>query len=136
MGQGKCSCSCSGTASGCASNSANRSVYACAGASNVGKISYELAIELHKQSNNNISCAVGVGADLCGFIDGARDQDRSNLLLDGCPVGCLKKMFDNKGIENYDHVIITELGIAKEGNYDYDPAIIPDLIEQIHAMGL
>ncbi|MDD3579072.1 MAG: putative zinc-binding protein [Candidatus Cloacimonetes bacterium] len=136
MSEKKCSCGCSDNSSGCATSASSRSVYACAGASNVGKISYELAIELHNRGEYGISCAVGVGADLCGFVEGASKSNHTNLLIDGCPVGCLKQMFDNKGIDNYDHIIVTEMGIAKEGNFDYDPAVIAELTTQIHNMGL
>ncbi|MDZ4182859.1 MAG: putative zinc-binding protein [Candidatus Cloacimonadaceae bacterium] len=129
----KCACSC-GTS--CATNSATSSVYACAGASNVGKMSLDLAIKLHQNHKYRMSCAAGVGADICGFTDAAKAEDNSNLLIDGCPVGCLKQMFDAKGIGNYDHVVITEMGIAKNGEFDYEPQIIDDLLTQIDSMGL
>ena len=133
-----CKCSCSGTGgeSSCATNAATKSVYACAGASNVGLISYDLGIELHKQAKYKLSCAVGVGADICGFTDAAKADDNGNLLIDGCPVGCLKQMFDNKGITNYDHIVVTEMGVKKEGVFEYDKAIIPKLIQEIDEMGL
>lgn len=129
----ECKCNCAG---GCATNTSRKSVYACAGASNVGKISYDLGIALHLEESYKLSCAAGVGADICGFTDAAKGMDNANLLIDGCPVGCLKAMFDNKGITNYDHVVITEMGIAKNGNFDYDQALIPKLIKNIHEMGL
>ncbi len=71
-----------------------------------------------------------------GFTAGAQAEDQVNLLIDGCPVGCLKQMFDNKGILNYDHVVVTEMGINKDGNFSYDPAIIPKLVEDLVKMGL
>lgn len=131
----ECKCSCSGTSS-CASNAAPGKVYACAGASNVGKISMDLAIAMHQKNRYQMSCAAGVGADICGFTDGAKAESTMNLLIDGCPVGCLKQMFDNKGIENYDHIVITEMGISKNGNFVYDSAIIANLLNQISYMGL
>lgn len=127
------SCSCTGS---CASNCATKAVYACAGASNVGKYSYELSIMLHERGTHAMSCAVGVGADICGFTSGAKEQGKMNLLIDGCPVGCLKAMFDNKGIDNYDHVVLTELGIKKEGNFVTESAVLTDLVQQIDEMGV
>ena len=129
----ECKCSCT---SSCASNTAPGKVYACAGASNVGKISMDLAIALHQAERYQMSCAAGVGADICGFTDGAKAEGKMNLLIDGCPVGCLKAMFDNKGITNYDHVVISEMGVAKNGNFDYDPALIDELMGQMTEMGL
>ncbi len=131
----ECKCNCSGTSS-CASNAAHGKVYACAGASNVGKISMDLAIALHTENRYQMSCAAGVGADICGFTDGAKTEDTMNLLIDGCPVGCLKQMFDNKGISNYDHIVVTEMGVTKEGVFTYKDGLIQALMMQISEMGL
>lgn len=130
---GECKCNCSG---GCASNTATKTVYACAGASNVGKIAYDLGIALHEQGLYKLGCASGVGGSIGGFIDSAKSEDNTNLLIDGCPVGCLKKMFDTKDISNYDHIVITEMGVKKEGVFTYDKEIIPRLINEIKEMGL
>jgi uncharacterized metal-binding protein len=132
----ECKCSCSSGESSCASNSAVKAVYPCAGASNVGKISMELAIALHQKNKYKMSCTAGVGADICGFTDAAKGEDTSNLLIDGCPVSCVKHMFDNKGITNYDHIVLTELGIKKEGNFDIDNKIVDSLVNQLEDMGL
>jgi len=126
-------CNCTGS---CASNDAIKAAYACAGASNVGKYSYELAIALHERGSHALGCAAGVGADICGFTEGAKAENKVNLLLDGCPVGCLKAMFDNKGIDNYDHVVITEMGIKKEGKFETDSATTAILVSQIDEMGV
>ncbi len=128
---GDCKCSC-----GCASNTSRKSVYPCAGASNVGKISMDLAIKLHQLEKYKMSCTAGVGGDICSFVDSAKGDDNINLLIDGCPVACLKKMFDNKGIENYDHIVLTEMGIKKEGVFEYDPSHIDRLVNDIKEMGL
>jgi len=125
----KCNCSC-----GCAQNNSVKNVYACSGASNVGKLSYDLAIELHKNGDFKLGCSAGIGADICSFVDSA-DKSQS-LLIDGCPVACLKTMFDNKKIENYDHIVLTEMGIKKEGNFTYEESLIPRLIAEIKEMGL
>lgn len=83
-----------------------------------------------------MGCAAGVGADICGFTESAKAGNKLNLLIDGCPVGCLKAMFDNKGIDNYDHVVITELGIMKAGNFETDSATTAMLVSQIDDMGV
>jgi len=135
MSECKCNCSCSGDSS-CASNSATKTVYACAGASNVGRYSQEIAIALHQANSHQMSCAAGVGADICGFTDSAKTATNWNLLIDGCPVGCLKTMFDHKGITNYDHIVLTELGVKKQGNFDLDPVLLRRLVGQIMEMGV
>ncbi|MBW6515135.1 MAG: putative zinc-binding protein [Candidatus Cloacimonetes bacterium] len=124
----ECNCSCS---SACAVNTAHSNVYACAGASNVGKISVELAIALHKANKYRMGCAAGVGADICGFKEAAEETETANLVIDGCAVSCLKNMFDKKEIGNYQHIILTEFGIEKEPHFDYDQNVIKRLVEQI-----
>ncbi|HOH98292.1 MAG TPA: putative zinc-binding protein [Candidatus Cloacimonadota bacterium] len=129
----ECKCGCT---SSCASNDAPAKVYACAGASNAGKISMDLAIALHREGRYQMSCATGVGADICGFTEAAKTEGKLNLLIDGCPVGCLKTMFDNKGITNYDHIVLTEMGITKSGDFSYEQGLIDDLMVQLTTQGL
>ena len=96
----------------------------------------DLAIALHQANRYSMSCAAGVGADICGFSDGAKQEGKMNLLIDGCPVGCLKQLFDKKGISNYDHIVLTEMGIHKEGNFSYDTGIIQNLLDQLSELGM
>jgi uncharacterized metal-binding protein len=46
-----------------------------------------------------------------GFIQSARNATR-NIVIDGCPVSCGKKIFENKGLP-YVHYIMTEFGVEK-----------------------
>jgi hypothetical protein len=45
-------------------------------------------------------------------------------------------MFDKQGKTNYNHVIVTQLGIKKAGTFEYDPAIIDTLLQKLSAKGL
>jgi uncharacterized metal-binding protein len=136
----KCNCDCeSGSSSHdskCVTNDAQSSVYACAGASNVGMISMDLTIALHKANRYKMGCSVCIGAGDCNCTDIEESTNRKHLLIDGCKTGCLKKMFDNKGISNYNHVIITQMGIAKEPTFDYEKSIIAKLLNKLTEKGL
>jgi uncharacterized metal-binding protein len=125
----ECKCSCSGN---CAVNTAQSNVFACAGASNVGKLSVDLAIELHKLNSYRMGCASGVGADICGFKEATEGNEVANLIIDGCGVSCLKQMFAKKGISNFRHIILTEMGIRKESDFNYDQQEIKRLITLIN----
>jgi len=57
------------------------------------------------------TCLSAVGADLSGFLQSARNATR-NIVIDGCPVACGKKIFENKGLP-YKHFILTEFGVEK-----------------------
>jgi uncharacterized metal-binding protein len=143
MTDNECGCSCgcgtdSGTdcSEGCVTNDAPTSVYACAGASNVGVISFDLTKALHLAGRYKMGCSTCIGAGDCGCGGTETPDGKKDLLIDGCKVGCLKKMFEKKGITNYNQVIINQLGIRKEATFDYDPAIIPNLLKKLTDKGL
>jgi len=91
-------------------------IYACAGGSNVGQLSNEIAKYLTEQKAGKMTCTAALGADLHGFILSARSA-KENILLDGCPVKCIQKTFKRLGIPNYKQYILTEMGITKEHNF-------------------
>ncbi|MCK9309675.1 MAG: putative zinc-binding protein [Candidatus Cloacimonetes bacterium] len=143
MIENECSCSCgcgsdeSGDcSSGCVANSAPTKVYACAGASNVGVISFDLTKALHTANKYEMGCSTCIGAGDCGCGGTVTPDGKKDLLIDGCKVACLKKMFDKKGISNFNHVVVTQLGVKKEGTFDYDPSLIQKLMDKINAKGL
>lgn len=141
MKPNECACGCgtetgSNCSEGCVTNDAPTGVYACAGASNVGVISYDLAKALHLAGKYKLGCATCVGAADCGCAGTFTPEGHKDLLIDGCKAACLKKMFENKGITNFNHVIVTQLGVRKEATFDYDPSTIQELIQKIEARGL
>ena len=136
-----CSCSCGcGTDSdcteGCVSNDAPTSVYACAGASNVGVISFELTKALHSAGKYKMGCSVCVGGNDCGCGGTVTPDGKKDLLIDGCKVGCLKKMFEQKGITEFNHVIVTQLGVRKEGTFEIEEGLLDRLLSKLSERGL
>jgi uncharacterized metal-binding protein len=87
-------------------------IYACSGGANVAEISDKAARELMFAGCGTMFCLAGLGADVPGMVQTARDAD-VNLLIDGCPIQCAKKTFDRHGIANYRHIKVTDLGIEK-----------------------
>ena len=87
-------------------------IYACSGGANVAEISDKAARELMFAGCGTMFCLAGLGADIPGMVQTARDAD-VNLLIDGCPMECAKKTFDRHGIANYRHIKVTDLGIEK-----------------------
>jgi uncharacterized metal-binding protein len=136
-----CSCGCnsnsgSNCSEGCVTNDAPTSVYCCTGASNVGVISFELTKALHLANRYKMGCATCIGAGDCGCGGTETADGKKDLLIDGCKVGCLKKMFEKKGITNFNHVIITQLGIKKEPTFEFDESIIGKLMDKLTGKGL
>lgn len=91
-------------------------IYACAGGSNVGQLSNEVAKYLTEQKAGKMTCTAALGADLHGFILSARSA-KENIIMDGCPVSCVRKTFERLEIPDYKQYILTEMGITKEHNF-------------------
>ena len=87
-------------------------LYACSGGANVAEISDKAARELMFGGSGTMFCLAGLGADLDGMVQTARDADL-NLLIDGCAMDCAKKTFDRHAITNYAQIEVTDLGIEK-----------------------
>jgi len=87
-------------------------LYACSGGANVAEISDRAARELMFAGQGSMFCLAGLGADIQGMLQTAKDADL-NLIIDGCPVECAKKIFDRHGIGNYVQIKVTDLGIEK-----------------------
>jgi len=87
-------------------------LYACSGGANVGEIADRAARELMFAGEGTMFCLAGIGAGIQGMVQTARDAD-VNLILDGCPVECGKKVFDKAGVTNYACMKVTDLGIEK-----------------------
>lgn len=105
MSMAQCSCSC-----GCGSDEKIRLVYACSGAADVGQIADCVARRLDDEEWGGMSCLSGIGANLSGFIESAREAE--NIIIDGCPVGCGRKMFEAHNLP-FTEIILTQLGLVK-----------------------
>jgi uncharacterized metal-binding protein len=88
-------------------------LYACSGGANVAEIADQAARELMFAGEGTMFCLAGLGADIQGMVQTARDAD-VNLVIDGCPMDCAKKTFDRHGIANYAQTKVTDLGIEKQ----------------------
>jgi len=87
-------------------------VYACSGGANVAEVADRAARELMFSGAGGMFCLAGLGADIQGMVQTARDADL-NLIIDGCDVDCARKIFDRHGLGNYRQVKVTDLGIEK-----------------------
>lgn len=87
-------------------------VYACSGAANVAAIADRAARAIGASGEASMFCLAGLGAEIPGMVQTARDADM-NILIDGCPLDCAKKIFEKTGVTNYRQVRVTDLGIEK-----------------------
>ena len=87
-------------------------LYACSGGANVAEIADKAARELMFSGQGTMFCLAGIGAGIPGMIQTAKDAD-VNLVIDGCPMDCAKKVFERAGVTNFAYVKVTDLGIEK-----------------------
>ncbi|HEY3277515.1 MAG TPA: putative zinc-binding protein [Syntrophorhabdaceae bacterium] len=108
-------------------------ILGCSGGSNVGQIANNVMIEMDKKGMGNAYCLAGAGADLSGFVESARAG--RTILIDGCPVGCGKKIFGRQGITPTRYYVITELGIEKRHDFHDLAEETGQAVEQIVGNG-
>ncbi|BFR48182.1 putative zinc-binding protein [Nitratidesulfovibrio sp. HK-II] len=116
--------------SGCCGNAGEVMILACSGGSNVGQITNQAAVELTREGHGKMFCLAGIGAQLQGFVKSAQDTSRI-VVLDGCPVGCARKIMENAQVSGWEYLVLTDLGIEKVK--DRELAIPVGLVEQAKA---
>jgi uncharacterized metal-binding protein len=97
-------------------------VYACSGAANTGYLADQVARLLAKQGTGEMTCLVSMGANQPKFLQAARDAQR-NIVIDGCPIACGKKIFESLGIP-CEHHATTDFGVEKRKTPITDELII------------
>jgi uncharacterized metal-binding protein len=117
----KCLCSCSNS---------DVKIVACSGASNVGQIANQAAIELAKAKVAGFFCLAGVGAHIKGMVKSGKETGLM-VAIDGCPVQCAAKTLRHAEIEPAIEVIVTELGIEKSHDIAIDEKICSKVVEKV-----
>jgi uncharacterized metal-binding protein len=98
-----CSCDC------CA---APTLIFPCSGGSDVGEISDRAARQLTRTGVGRMYCLAGIGGQVSGILASTRAADRV-LVIDGCPLNCAKRTLELAGITGFQHVCLSQLGLAK-----------------------
>ena len=87
-------------------------IFPCSGAADVGEISDRAARALSKMGSGKMFCLAGIGGNISGMIASAKGADRV-LAIDGCPQDCARKTLEQRGIDGFLHLRITDLGMEK-----------------------
>jgi uncharacterized metal-binding protein len=99
----------------CCSAGTTTLILACSGGSNVGQIANNIMVKLDRKGVGKAYCLAGIGASLSGFIESAKTAE--TIVIDGCPVGCARKVFEKYGIETGRYFVVTELGVEKTHDF-------------------
>ncbi len=114
----------------CLCSSSDVRVVACSGASNVGQIANQAAIDLAKQKVAGFFCLAGVGGHIKGMVKSAKEAGLM-IAIDGCPVQCAAKTLQHADIEPAIQIIVTELGIEKSHDIAIDEKICSRVVEKV-----
>jgi uncharacterized metal-binding protein len=87
-------------------------ILACSGGSNVGQLSNQASVELTREGFGKMFCLAGIGGQLSGFVQSARDIP-GMVVIDGCPLGCAKACLEKAEVPVRGYLVLTELGIEK-----------------------
>jgi uncharacterized metal-binding protein len=101
-------------------------IFPCSGGSNVGQIANQGAIELTQEKVARMFCLAGIGAHAGGIL-ASTEAARRIVAIDGCTVQCAKKTLEHTGFKVSDSVVVTELGVEK--NYEFD--VCPEEVERV-----
>jgi uncharacterized metal-binding protein len=94
----------------------NIMILSCSGGSNVGQLSNQAAVELTREGFGKMFCLAGIGGQLNGFVQSAKDVPQM-VAIDGCDIGCAKAILDQAEIPLGTYIVLTELGIEKNKNF-------------------
>ncbi len=92
----------------------------CSGASSVGQLSHMAAAALSREGAGRMFCLAGIGAGLESFLTAAQQAERM-IVVDGCRTACGLRVLNKAGIDCRNHLVITDLGIAREDSLQATP---------------
>jgi len=90
----------------------NALLLTCSGASNVGQMSHQAVVELAQEGFGKFFCLAGIGAHLNKFVEAAKNNPET-IVIDGCPVGCAKRIAEHAEIPIAKYMMVTKLGFEK-----------------------
>lgn len=90
-------------------------IFSCSGGSNVGQLTNKVALDMAKKGKAKMYCTSGLGAKIQGIIENTRSAKKI-IVIDGCPISCTKKIFEQNNINIDEYIVVTEEGIEKIPN--------------------
>ena len=105
-------------------------IWACSGAPNVGHLTNQAAVELTQEGFDKMFCLAGIGGQLSGFVQSAKDVPVM-LAIDGCQVGCAKVILENARVPMEHYLVITDEGIEKNKKFNLERADIDRVKEAV-----
>jgi uncharacterized metal-binding protein len=114
----------------CCATNGNVMILSCSGASNVGQLANQAAVELTQEGFGKMFCLAGVGGHLGGFIRSAKDIPEM-VAIDGCDVGCARAILTHADVPMKDYLVLTDFGIEKSKDFNLKRADIDKAKEAV-----
>lgn len=114
----------------CCKGGENIMILACSGGSNVGQLSNQAAVELTQEGFGKMFCLAGIGGQLSGFVQSARDVSVM-VAIDGCQVGCAMAILKQAEVPLKHYIILTDEGIEKNKNFNLERTDIEKVKEAV-----
>ncbi len=108
----------------------DRLIFCCSGASNVGVVSFQAAIRLAQEGFGAFSCIAGIGSRNPPMIRKAKSAGE-RVVIDGCPIGCSRKIMEMNQIPVDRYLIVTELGIDKTHDLEIENNDIETVVLEV-----
>ncbi len=116
----------------CCTPSEKPMLLSCSGASNVGQLANQSAVELTQEGFGKMSCLAGIGAHLSGFVSSAKDAPEL-IVIDGCEIGCGRRIIQQAEIPLKNYLVLTDMGIEKNKNFNLSREDINKVKEALKA---
>lgn len=91
---------------------AEKPVFTCSGAADVGQIADHAARKLTADGVGKMSCLAGIGGRVSGIMEIAKSA-KVILVIDGCPLDCARNTMEKAGFTKFEHLCLADLGMAK-----------------------
>lgn len=92
-------------------------ILTCSGGSNVGQLSNQAAVELTQEGFGRMFCLAGIGGQLSGFTQSAKDVP-DMVVVDGCATGCARATLEQAGVPLRKYLVLTDLDLEKNKDFN------------------
>ena len=111
----------------------NMMVISCSGASNTGCYADNVARRLSERGEADMVCLPKIAINDENLIEKLKNTSKKVVVIDGCPINCAERILNEKGIEDFAHINITEFGVTK-GKTPLTDDKIEEIIDSIKEM--
>ena len=117
----------------CCVPGSNIMILTCSGGSNVGQLSNQAAVELTQEGFGKMYCLAGIGGQLSGFTQSAKDVP-DMVVVDGCSTGCAKGTLEQAGVPLRKYLVLTDLDLEKNKDFNLKREELERVKQSIRAL--